>query len=161
MKKCPACEQTLDSEFFYGSRHTKSGLSAYCKVCNRLRSKRYRQENEARVKEQIRQWHEDHKESVNIYKRNWELNNRDKIRPMKRKSEQSRRARKLNQFVEIVDPLIVYARDNGVCQLCWDPVGVDFHIDHILPLSKGGEHSYKNTQLTHPQCNLSKGSRVS
>ncbi len=32
-------------------------------------------------------------------------------------------------------------------------------IDHIIPLSQGGEHSYKNTQLACFECNCKKGDR--
>ncbi|MBU1087985.1 MAG: HNH endonuclease [Candidatus Omnitrophica bacterium] len=32
-------------------------------------------------------------------------------------------------------------------------------VDHIIPLSKDGEHSYKNTQLACFKCNCLKGNR--
>ncbi len=35
-----------------------------------------------------------------------------------------------------------------------------FHVDHIIPLSKGGWHMMFNAQITHPPCNLRKGDRV-
>ena len=55
----------------------------------------------------------------------------------------------------------LYTRDAGCCQICGLPVhsekGVDDYwdgtIDHILPLSKGGEHSMSNCQLAHRVCN--------
>ena len=34
-----------------------------------------------------------------------------------------------------------------------------FHIDHIIPLSKDGNHTLTNLQITHPLCNLKKGNR--
>jgi 5-methylcytosine-specific restriction endonuclease McrA len=33
-----------------------------------------------------------------------------------------------------------------------------FHVDHKVPLARGGEHSYENVQPAHPFCNGSKGS---
>jgi 5-methylcytosine-specific restriction endonuclease McrA len=33
-------------------------------------------------------------------------------------------------------------------------------LDHVIPLSKGGEHSYDNVQVTHPSCNRKKGAKV-
>ena len=55
----------------------------------------------------------------------------------------------------------LYKRDCGVCQICGLPVhpvkGVDNSwdgtIDHIVPLSVGGEHSMANCQLAHRICN--------
>lgn len=73
----------------------------------------------------------------------------------------ARRARLRNAFVENVDAQVVYERDEGICGLCdiaVDPT--DYHVDHIIPLAKGGEHSYKNVQLAHPSCNLTKGDKL-
>jgi 5-methylcytosine-specific restriction endonuclease McrA len=71
-----------------------------------------------------------------------------------------RRARKLNAFVEDVDPTVLFERDEGLCGICGKPVDLTIaHVDHAIPLARGGEHSYANTQLAHPHCNLSKGAR--
>lgn len=32
-------------------------------------------------------------------------------------------------------------------------------LDHVIPMSKGGAHSYANTQLAHWLCNVTKGNR--
>ena len=65
------------------------------------------------------------------------------------------------RFVEEVTFESIYKRDCGVCQICGLPVhpvkGVDNSwdgtIDHIVPLSVGGEHSMANCQLAHRICN--------
>lgn len=46
-----------------------------------------------------------------------------------------------------------------ICGICTTLIEGKFHIDHIKPLSKGGLHAVENLQLTHPKCNLSKGSK--
>ena len=64
-------------------------------------------------------------------------------------------------FVEDVAYEDIFYRDNGTCKICGLPVPFDKHIDdnwgatidHIVPLSKGGEHSIKNCQLAHRICN--------
>jgi 5-methylcytosine-specific restriction endonuclease McrA len=35
-----------------------------------------------------------------------------------------------------------------------------FHVDHIMPLAKGGLHCYTNVQVAHPKCNLSKKDKI-
>jgi 5-methylcytosine-specific restriction endonuclease McrA len=68
------------------------------------------------------------------------------------------RARKRAAFVESVNRKVVYERDGGVCGVCGLSVAKrEMSLDHIRPLSKGGEHSYRNIQLTHGRCNSSKG----
>jgi len=81
-----------------------------------------------------------------------------------------RRAIKEASFIEEVDRQIVTIRDQGICQIgeCGLPVDpnlrwphpMSISIDHIIPLSKGGEHSYKNVQLSHLTCNWKKGIKV-
>ena len=72
-----------------------------------------------------------------------------------------REARKRNQFVERVDTAVLHARDGGYCGICKEYVSSqDASIDHVIPLSKGGEHSYANTQVSHPLCNMRKSAKI-
>jgi 5-methylcytosine-specific restriction endonuclease McrA len=72
-------------------------------------------------------------------------------------------------FVENVIPSVVFERDKWICQLCLAPVDQGLSgddpdgptVDHIIPLTHGGPHSYENTQLAHRRCNTQKGNRVS
>lgn len=55
----------------------------------------------------------------------------------------------------------VLARDGLICQLCNEPVEPDdVHLDHIHPVSKGGQDTISNLQVTHSRCNIRKGARV-
>ncbi len=85
-----------------------------------------------------------------------------------RKYHSSRRARLINAFVENVDHSIVFEAVDYICQQCGiacDKEAVypakDFpSLDHIIPLSKGGEHSYNNVQLLCLECNLRKSDKL-
>jgi 5-methylcytosine-specific restriction endonuclease McrA len=47
------------------------------------------------------------------------------------------------------------------CMLCGDPFGEDgFHVDHRIPVSRGGTSDPSNLQLAHPTCNLKKGAAL-
>lgn len=56
----------------------------------------------------------------------------------------------------------VIERDRGICQLCLRPITRTdaIHIDHIVPVSLGGDSLAVNLQLTHDTCNMRKGNRV-
>lgn len=79
-----------------------------------------------------------------------------------------RRAQKLGTRTELLRPIDIYERDIWLCGLCSTAVDPDAawpdpmspSLDHILPLSKGGAHTYENVQLAHLTCNVSKGNRV-
>jgi 5-methylcytosine-specific restriction endonuclease McrA len=68
------------------------------------------------------------------------------------------RARKREATTEPVDYCKVYELD-PTCHICKDPVPVPFSIaefDHVIPLSKGGSHSYSNVRTAHESCNRRK-----
>ena len=52
-------------------------------------------------------------------------------------------------------------RDNFTCQKCgkYMPDGVGLHIDHIVPISKGGKSVISNLQVLCSKCNGSKSNR--
>jgi 5-methylcytosine-specific restriction endonuclease McrA len=62
---------------------------------------------------------------------------------------------------------VIYRRDRARCGLCHRRVLRRFRyphpeaatLDHIVPITKGGEHTPANVQLAHAKCNLLKGNR--
>lgn len=79
-----------------------------------------------------------------------------------RAKAQERRARIANVFIEHVDPRIVWQQGCGVCGICLSAIDPSerWHVDHIIPISRGGSHSYANTQPAHAACNVAKGDRL-
>lgn len=74
--------------------------------------------------------------------------------------ERATRRKKALVIVEHVDRRIVFERDEGVCGICNSAVDpADWHLDHVVAIARGGEHSYANTQVSHPLCNRRKGAR--
>lgn len=56
----------------------------------------------------------------------------------------------------------VLERDDYTCQMCGATVedGVKLHIDHIIPVSKGGTNDVDNLQVLCHKCNLAKHNRM-
>lgn len=85
---------------------------------------------------------------------------RAKNRDLYRMYEQARRARKSTGeglSRNLIARLKVWQR--GKCACCGEPLGSDFHLDHIVPLKSGGAHSDENMQLLRKTCNLRKGAK--
>lgn len=80
----------------------------------------------------------------------------------------ARRARMQGAMVEPVSRRRVFERDGWRCQLCRRLVRRDVSmghlleptIDHIVPLSRGGTHEYRNVQTAHRKCNSKKHAGV-
>jgi len=54
----------------------------------------------------------------------------------------------------------IFERDGGVCHVCGELVDPDnWHIDHLLPLSRGGQHVAANVAVAHPKCNGARRAR--
>jgi 5-methylcytosine-specific restriction endonuclease McrA len=67
-------------------------------------------------------------------------------------------------------------RDKGICHICGEPVDRNDYfrrddnyfmvgprypsIDHLLPLSRGGGHTWANVKLAHLSCNAIKRDRT-
>lgn len=123
----------------------------------RVAARAYYEANKERHAELGRAWREANAPVVREYMRDYYDANRERFGEYGAK----RRALRQGQFVERVSSLVVLERADGVCGICGGDVDpLDFHVDHIVPLSRGGEHSYSNTQPAHPFCNLSKHDRL-
>lgn len=74
------------------------------------------------------------------------------------------RALKFGVEYTYVDRRRVFNRDRWRCGICRNPVDKRLKyphprsasLDHIVPMSKGGGHTYLNTQCAHLDCNLRK-----
>lgn len=143
-------------------------------------AKAWRDANRDRRLETIRKWHQENRDHEREYARNRYKTNQDvraRASEYKRNNRQRyteyenrRRAIKMQAWVEDVDLVTLIKRKGFACGICgrltfpsikdrYHPLSV--HIDHIVPLSKGGEHSYANCQVAHASCNTQKRDKVS
>lgn len=121
-------------------------------------------------------YYEENRESLIEWQRRYRKENRDEINqrrrqlwkenPEKYRTQVSdRRARVAGAFIESVSILELLKRDGYTCGICGGEIPAEAeygsplypHIDHIIPLSKGGLHSYSNTHPAHSSCNTQKG----
>lgn len=88
---------------------------------------------------------------------------------MRRIRKPKERARLKAAFVESVDPIKVFERDGWRCHLCGKATPRKLRgscqprapeLDHIVPLSLGGDHSYRNTACSCRSCNQIKGAKL-
>ena len=44
--------------------------------------------------------------------------------------------------------------------ICDDPLEMEMHVDHIIPLARGGKHAFENLQILSARANLEKGVKL-
>lgn len=176
-KRCPRCRGRFSrAEFYEGAKRKR----AYCRGCVAAISAEKRARNPQAARDAAKRWSDRNRERERVRQRTWaranpqsraaataryrecypdayarwQRENRDKVAEYSRQ----RRARRTAAHVERVEVLVLLERQDGACGICGEDVELDdFHVDHIVPLVKGGLHNYENCQIAHPVCNLRKG----
>lgn len=133
----------------------------------------YREANKERVSERMRQWRISNVDIIRQYQEEWRKENamkildysrkyRTKYPHIKRLSETRRRARKRSAegIFTWDDVENLFVLQVSQCVYCEADLGTDFHIDHITPLSRGGDNTAENIQLLCRACNLKKHAKT-
>jgi 5-methylcytosine-specific restriction endonuclease McrA len=129
------------------------------------RNRLFRKNNPEYVKEYADKYRATHKEEREEYR----LSNLEKFRSYARK----RKAWKLNNGFEPYTEEQVFELYGKDCHICNTPIDftaskkvgvgnwrVGLHMDHLIPLSKGGSDTIDNVRPSHGECNLVKNAKV-
>lgn len=122
-------------------------------------SRRYREEHPGDSVAYTRAWRDAHPGAFHEYY----LQNKDRYRA----HTQARRAalRGAEGSHDAKDISAQYARQRGKCfwrdvnEECAVSLRDGYHIDHVVPLSKGGSNGPENLVLACPTCNLQKNAK--
>lgn len=153
MKTCKQCNVPKPETDFYVNRHQ-------CKPC---------------AIETQKKWNAGNTDSRRKYREDWHARNADRMYDI-RKEYRQRPERKAAQRVHNLTRIareknaegfhtpscirMLMHKQNGMCARCGCDIQRRYHIDHIIPLVRGGSNWPTNLQLLCPTCNMSKGSRM-
>lgn len=147
----------------YAERN-KEKIAAY-RLAHREEAKTYKAEYYLRNREKIAQYREDNKERTAAWR---------KATPeLSRQNVYKRRARKhavASEPYTTQQILDLYGTD---CHICKEPIDLNaprtgrskgyergLHLDHVIPLVKGGTDLMENVKPSHALCNIQKNSKV-
>ncbi|MNJ37044.1 HNH endonuclease [compost metagenome] len=159
----------MPSSNFRKTKSIKSGLASRCNECVSLYRKIYYQAN----KERIRKYYEENKdralryakecyskdpEKFSIRNAAYRAANQEAISIHKRKNRAMRAGASGSHTNK--DIRFIFDSQKGKCANCHKKLfktgSNKFHIDHIVPLSKGGSDDKCNIQCLCKECNLKK-----
>lgn len=117
----------------------------------RERGKKYREKNRDKKISACSAWYSGNKDRAKKY--------RQDRSDIYRVHAQNRRARIYESggyfTLEQINSLKNLQKDK--CVNCKKSIKINMHIDHIIPIAKGGSNDIKNIQLLCPKCNIKKG----
>lgn len=121
-------------------------------------SKRYREANPDKCSAAGRRYYRANAESEKARAMAWRENNPDEWKLIHRKSESARRAKIAGASARKILASDIERIKRSPCIHC-GAVG-DIHLDHAIPLSRGGSHSIGNIQPMCGPCNMSKKDKL-
>ena len=150
-----AMEQGLKQYFTgepckWGHISTRFTCNKNCVECSYIRMKQY---PDAR-KEPLRKWRENNQDRIKANKHRWHKENREKTRVRVRRRKAMLLSAHGDHTAEDIQWLL--EKQNHKCVYCKKSLKKEYHVDHIIALSKGGENGKDNLQILCPFCNLSK-----
>lgn len=188
-KICSKCGESkpATTEYFQRDKRVSEGLRAACKIC---RSKEYRawqasnkeyrtkynrayyQANKPKLSQRHRAYYQANKKRLYQYLLEWNKANPERKREHNRAyskahADQRRAAIYRRRTIErnagihtAKDIQRQYKTQKGKCYYCGVKVGDTYHVDHVVPLSRGGSNGPENLVIACPTCNMSKHNKL-
>ena len=179
-KRCAKCKTEKPYTSFSRDKSRKDGYQPYCKDCyraycraNRLKMRKnraeYYQENKEEFSERSKQYYQSNRSHLDRSNGEWRLSHPERTKEIKKKWALSNidkclaighayRARKGGAISGPYDFTAIRNHYGNRCLSCGRN-DVKLTIDHIIPISKGGQDTAPNIQPLCQVCNSSKGAR--
>lgn len=126
-------------------------------------AKAWYQANKASVKVRRKRWYNANADYAREYSQEWQRSNPEKARTNHRRY----RARKANaegthtaEDLQAIRAAQTDKRGRLICWKCGKPIRDTPHLDHWIPLTKGGRNDAGNLHYMHATCNTSKSAKL-
>jgi len=145
-------------------RYTSSGNCVPCeklKVSKRVKSGYYidrydGKKDEILAKQKV--YYSKNSEGRKIKSKEWAEKNKEKVKFYKKTNKAMRRA-KTDVGISGIELMNWAKSQHKICNYCKNNCDNDYHIDHVIPLSKGGNHELCNLVIACKTCNLRKSNK--
>lgn len=179
-KTCTKCGQTQSTNNFYRQKSTKDGFRTWCKSCFARANKQWLADHPGQSAKYSKKWQENNPEKSIQSSQSWKARNKEKIKSYNqiyskqnaskinelnrnwakrnpewcRANNAKRRALKSNAKTFAISAKEIARLYQTPCFMCGSNNQIE--LDHIIPLSRGGDHSIGNLLSLCKSCNASK-----
>ena len=159
--RCKACVNARAAAWSSANKERRKATNAawYTKNTERALAGRaaWKSANPDLIKATNAAWYTKNIEQAKEQRAKWKFENPEALRI----HSHNRRAKKLAAGGALSKDLAakLFTLQKGKCPCCKQPLGDDYHLDHIMPLALGGSNTDDNIQLLRSICNLQKSAK--
>lgn len=176
MKQCSLCKDLKPFSEFGKDKNRKDGLTSWCSYCKNMKSRESKERNKDHESEYARKRYIKNPKRTRSYVKKWRAENPEAYHQQGK--ENSKKWRLLNPDRYKEDQLNSNARKAGIpgnirieewnslckkygrkCLKCGRS-DIKLTIDHVIPLSLGGQNNIGNVQPLCLYCNQSKKNKI-
>lgn len=157
-KICSKCKRELPAtpDMFGAHRNTSDGFQSQCRECRNAYLRDYRATDAGRAQKKAYEQSERGKERMAAYHRS----EKGKV-ALQRSAKKRRTFEQANESIShsAIQALLIAHKYR--CWWCGTAIrGNKFHVDHRIPLSRGGTSGNDNLCISCPTCNMSKHDKL-
>ena len=152
-KRCTKCSEVKSLESFGKNSRSKDGLMYMCKACNTAAAAAWQEANRVKANANNRAWVLANPEKASDTYKAWAEANPDRYAAIAGKGRVIRRGGSVSSIYNIEFCTPFYAESRRLTR----ETGIQHHVDHIVPLAKGGLHCQTNLQVLTASENIAKG----
>lgn len=141
-------------------RENKNAVHRKWEALNREKLRQRYRDNRDVQTSKSREYYQKHKLRISEHKKEYRKKNSARINHLVAK-----RAAKMKGPVkhsELIRAIYMLASssEKKTCYYCQKDFTCPVHVDHVIPLAKGGPHSIENLCLACPKCNVTKNAKL-
>lgn len=174
---CQEAKKIRDHQIYEANKEKKAIQTKAWKLANLELDKQIKKDwylkNKEKTQIKARLWYLKNQELTKQRSEKWTKENPEKAKANARKVAHRRRVRRKNGIIEPYTEIQVLELYGTNCHICNKPIDLQaprtvkeegwyfgLHIDHIIPISKGGSDTLNNVKPAHGICNVRKGAKL-
>ena len=183
-KKCCTCKVKKNISEFNNNKNSKDGFLAYCKQCakqrrldNKEKISKYRdsisEKNKIYQKNYHPSYYQKNKNTLLRQNKEYRIKNKNRLSSYRKEFAKTeigkavqantnhKRRIAIREGNVSSSEILKLKSSSFLCYWCLSLIKNErIHLDHFLPISKGGKHELSNLVISCPKCNQTKGSKM-